>query len=73
MTATEAAKILGVTKGRIAQLIGDKRLHAVKIDTPRGPVYEITEQDIEELRKVWPYKTGRPLTKRGKELNPREK
>lgn len=63
MTATEAAKHLGVSKGRISQLIREGRLPAALVETSRGPVYEITEEDIAALRKVWPKDQGRPLEK----------
>jgi excisionase family DNA binding protein len=53
ITAAEAAPLLGVTKGRVIQLIADGKLPATKI----GLQYAIKRADLELVRDR---KRGRP-------------
>lgn len=53
ISVAEAAQRLGVTRGRIAQLIGTGRLPATKV----GRVFVIVESDLEPLENRKP---GRP-------------
>lgn len=59
LTTTQAAKRLGVTQARIRHLIHAQQVPgapqrlpgARRIDTPRGPVWEITESAIEAFQR----------------------
>ena len=53
LTTKQAAKILGVNRSRVLQLIGAGRLPAKKF----GWVWMIREQDLEKVKNR---KTGRP-------------
>lgn len=53
ISVAEAAKILGVTRARVNQLINDRRLPALRI----GRSYAIQEKDLTLIENR---KTGRP-------------
>jgi excisionase family DNA binding protein len=61
ITVNQAAKIIGVTPGRIRQLIAENHLPATKVGEGRGGVWLIKRDDLERI-KVRPG-PGRPKSR----------